>query len=72
MLLASFKIIEPLVLKKEMGFKCVFFIIYGHDSHLGHVTWHTYSEFRSPFQRKAHIKVYFSQAFWEKKYFERG
>ena len=32
------------------------FIIYGHGSHLGHVTWTIYTNFASPFPRKLHIK----------------
>ena len=30
--------------------------IYGHGSHLGHVTCAIYINFRSPFSRKIHIK----------------
>ena len=30
--------------------------IYGHGSHLGHVTWTIYIIFRSPFPRRLHIK----------------
>ena len=33
-----------------------FFTIYGHGGHLGHVTWTIYTNFRSPFPRRLHIK----------------
>ena len=35
-------------------------IIYGHGSHLGHVTWTIYINFRSPFPRRLHIKFGFA------------
>ena len=35
------------------------FIIYGRGSHLGHVTWTIYINFRSPFPRRLHIKFGF-------------
>ena len=35
------------------------FTIYGHGSHLGHVTWTIYTNFRSPFPRRLHIKFGF-------------
>ena len=38
----------------EKDFKVVF-IIYGHDGHLGHVTWTIYIKFCSPFPRRLHI-----------------
>ena len=49
----SFKIIGLLVLEKI--FKV--FTIYGHGSHLGHVT--IYINFRFPFPRRLHIKFGF-------------
>ena len=36
-----------------------FFSIYGHGGHLGHVTWTIYTNFRSPFPRRLHIKFGF-------------
>ena len=36
-----------------------FFTIYGHGGHLGHVTWTIYTNFRSPFPRRLHIKFGF-------------
>ena len=36
-----------------------FFTIYGHDSHLCHVTWTIYTNFRSPFPMRLHIKFGF-------------
>ena len=35
------------------------FTIYGHGGHLGHVTWTIYTNFRSPFPRRLHIKFGF-------------
>ena len=35
------------------------FIIYGHGSHLGHVTWPIYINFRPPFPKRLHIKFGF-------------
>ena len=35
------------------------FTIYGHGSHLGHVTWTIYTNFHSPFPRRLHIKFGF-------------
>ena len=35
------------------------FTIYGYGSHLGHVTWTIYINFRSPFPRRLHIKFGF-------------
>ena len=35
------------------------FTIYGHGSHLGHVTLTIYINFRSPFPRRLHIKFGF-------------
>ena len=35
------------------------FTIYGHGSHLGHVTWTIYINFGSPFPRMLHIKFGF-------------
>ena len=32
------------------------FTIYGRGGHLGHVTWTIYTNFRSPFPRRLHIK----------------
>ena len=49
----SFKIIGFPVLEKKI-FKI--FTIYGHGGHLGHVTWTIYTNFRSPFPRRLHIK----------------
>ena len=36
------------------------FTIYGHGGHLGHVTWTTYINFRSPFLRMLHMKFGFN------------
>ena len=33
--------------------------VYGHGGHLGHVTWTIYTNFRSPFPRRLHIKFGF-------------
>ena len=33
--------------------------IYGHGGHLGHVTWTIYTNFRSPFPMRLHIKFGF-------------
>ena len=35
------------------------FTIYGHGCHLGNVTWTIYTNFRSPFPRRLHIKISF-------------
>ena len=35
------------------------FTIYGHGSHLGHVTWTVWTNFRSPIQRRFHMKFDF-------------
>ena len=35
------------------------FTIYGRGGHLGHVTWTIYTNFRSPFPRRLHIKLSF-------------
>ena len=35
------------------------FTIYGHDGHLGHVTWTIYTNFRSPFLERLYIKFDF-------------
>ena len=35
------------------------FTIYGHDGHLGHVTWTIYINFHSPFPMRLHIKFGF-------------
>ena len=35
------------------------FTIYGHGSHLGHVAWTIYINFRSPFPRRLHMKFGF-------------
>ena len=53
----SFKIIGILVLEKI--FQVVFFYIYmyGHGSHLGHVTLTIYICFCSPFPRRLHINL---------------
>ena len=42
----------------EEDFK-VFFTIYGHGWHLGHVTWTIYVNFHSLFPRMLHIKICF-------------
>ena len=42
----------------EEDFRRVF-TIYGHGGHLGHVTWTIYTNFRSPFPRRLHIKFGF-------------
>ena len=36
------------------------FTIYGHGSHLGHVTWTIYTNFGSPFPKRLHIKFGFN------------
>ena len=56
----SFKIIRLSVLEKNI------FSIYGHGSHLGHVTWTIYIKFLTPFPRRCHLK------FGEKKMFENN
>ena len=50
-----FKIIGFLVLKKILKV----FAIYSPGSHLGHVTWTIYTNFRSPFLRMPHMKFGF-------------
>ena len=35
------------------------FNIYGRGGHLGHVTWTIYTNFRSPFPRRLHLKFGF-------------
>ena len=42
----------------EEGFFKVF-TIYGHGGHLGQVTWTIYTNFRSSFPRRLHIKFGF-------------
>ena len=37
----------------------MFFNIYGHDGHLGHVTWIIYKHIGSPFPYMVHIKFGF-------------
>ena len=37
----------------------VFLTIYGHGGHLGHVTWISRSNFRSPFPWMLHMKFHF-------------
>ena len=56
MLHTAFVEIGPPVLEKKI-FKV--FTIYGHGSHLGHVTWTVYINFRSPFPRRLPIKFGF-------------
>ena len=57
----SFKIIGNSVLEKKV------FTIYGHGSHLGHLTCTIYANFRSPFLRMLHINLAFiGQAVSEK------
>ena len=53
----SFKIIGLLVRTKNV---LKGFTIYGHGSHLSHVTWTSYINFRSPFPRRLHIKLGFA------------
>ena len=48
----SFKIIGLLVLENLKDFT-----IHGRGGHLGHVTWTIYTNFRSPFLRKLHMKL---------------
>ena len=50
----NFKIIGLLVLEEKI-FK-VFFTIYGHGRHLGHVTWSIYINFGSPFPKRLNMK----------------
>ena len=48
-----------------------FFTIYGRGGHLGHVTEMSRTNFRSPYQRRLHIKFgLIGQAVSEKKMFE--
>ena len=47
----------PLVLEKEEYFRV--FTIYGHGSHLGHVTWIIYVHIDYPFLLMLHIKFGF-------------
>ena len=70
MLHAKFQYHRALVLWKKhlRGFA-----IYGHDGHLGHLTWPIYINFRPPFPRLLHIKFSFDcQVVSEKKIFENG
>ena len=53
----SFMEIGPPVLEKKIFLKV--FTIYGHGGHLGQVTWTIYTNFRSPFPRRLHIKFGF-------------
>ena len=48
---------QPVGSEEEDFFKV--FTIYGHGSHLGHVTWTIYTNFCSPFPRRLHIKFGF-------------
>ena len=49
----------------------MFFNIYGHGGHLGHVTWTIYINFRSPFLRMLHMKfALIGPAVSEEKIFE--
>ena len=50
----------------------IFFSIYGHGGHLGHVTQMPRTNFRSPYPRRLHIKFGFDRAsgFLQKKMFE--
>ena len=57
MLHTSFKIIGLLVLEKKI-FK-VFFYLYSHGGHLGHVTLTIYINFLYPFLRMLHMKFGF-------------
>ena len=43
----------------EENFKC-FYTIYGRGGHLGHVTWISQSNFRSPYPWMIHIKFHFN------------
>ena len=52
----SFKIIGLPVLEKKI---LKVFAIYSHGSHLGHVTWTIYTNFRSPFIKMLHMKFDF-------------
>ena len=46
-----------------------FLTIYGHDGHLGHVTWTIYIKFCSPFPRRLYIKFSFD---WSTGFREEG
>ena len=53
----SFVEIGPSVLEKKIFLRV--FTIYGHGSHLGHVTWISYLHIGSPFLLMLHIKFGF-------------
>ena len=49
------------------------FTIYGRGGHFGHVTWTIYTNFRSPFPMRLHIKLaLIGQVVSEEKTFENG
>ena len=48
------------------------FTIYGHDGHVGHVTWTIYINIRSPFPRRLYIKFGFDWPKVSEKMFENG
>ena len=50
----------------------MFFAIYGHGCHLGHVTWDIHNCFCSAFPRRLHIKFGLSGPEVSKKTFENG
>ena len=56
----SFKVIGLSVPEKKMFY---FFTIYGHGGHLGDVTWVTWTHFRSPSQRRLHMKTPYAYLF---------
>ena len=53
MYIPSFIEIGPPVPEKKV------FTIYGHNGHLGHVTWTIYTNFSSPYLRMLHMKFGF-------------
>ena len=57
MLYTKFRGTRPAGSGEEDFFKV--FAIYGPGGHLGHVTWTIYTNFRSPFPRRLHIKFGF-------------
>ena len=50
----SLKIIDLMVLEKN-----IYFAIYSHGGHFGHVTWTIFINLRSPFVRMLHMKFGF-------------
>ena len=59
MLHTKFRGNRPAGSGEEDFFKVFTIYMYGHGGHLGHVTWTIYTNFRSPFPRRLHIKFGF-------------